>query len=270
MEVSVSIGNVMKKILVVGNRTCSYSRLGPLFSEPEPFTEMEIRWENAYGGVDVVSFGPDGPMPYPRNMIGKGFVVKNIKEAVDGLELPNLEDPQKPLTAETIIVDKMEQWQKQPMPQGFGWYSKICYPRCSFAGVLPAYMNMQDELQEAMIGAVPKDQVEQFKKMKLPMLDFKFFNGAPPGMALPYLKGDETVTLTNLDPRGKVEVKLPGVTPKIGIDLGEGIKQPEVVLQTVCILKEENQMYLVWRGAIEYAGPEDTSGITAMDVYVEE
>lgn len=271
IEASVTVGQTTKKVVVIGNRKCSYSKLrGPVFSDPESFTEMEVRYERAYGGVDLLSFGPEAPMMYPRNLLGKGFVVKDTKEALDGLELPNIEDPQHLLTKENIITGRMEEWQKQPMPQGFGWYGKLWYPRCSYAGVLPAYMSLYEEIREAAIGLVPKDQVEQFKKFKMPMLDFKFFNGAAPGLALPFLKGNETIRLVNLDPNGAFELQLPGKTPRIGIDIGGGIEYPEVVLHTVCILKEENRMYLVWRGAIEYPGPGNIEAVTKMDVIVEE
>jgi hypothetical protein len=271
LEVSVSVGQVTKRIKVLGNRTCAWLPDGRvLFSEPEPFTEMEIRYERAYGGVDLVSFGADAPMMYPRNHLGKGFVVRNTRQAVEGLDLPNLEDPSHLLTPGNLITGQMEGWQKQPMPQGFGWFGKLWYPRCSFAGVLPAYMSLYEQIQEAVLGIVPRDQVEQFKKFKMPMLDFKFFSGASPGLALPFLQGDETIRLVNLDPSAVVELKLPGSRPKIGIDLGEGCEFPDVVLQTVCILKEQNRMYQVWRGAIGYPGPEKFEAIKRMDVLVEE
>ena len=270
-DASVSIGSVTKRILVVGDRKCGYSMMqGPVFPEPKPFTEMEVRYERAYGGVDVASQGPDAPSIYPRNPLGRGFVVKNKKEAIEGLDLPNFEDPGMILTQENLVTNGMENWQKQPMPQGFGWYGKLWYPRCSFAGVLPADMKLYEELHEASVGAVPKDQVEQFKKFKMPMLDFKYFSGASPGLAVPYLKGNEVIRLTNLDPRGVCEIHLPGTTPKIGIDIGEGVKNPEVFLHTVCILKEENRMYLVWRGAIPYAGPEKLDSLKKMELLIGE
>jgi len=268
---SVSVNGQTKRVIIFGNRKCSYSLLrGLKFSEPEPFTEMEIRYENAYGGVDLDSFGPDQPMIYPRNFIGKGFIVKNIKEGLDKLELPNIEDPDYLLTPDNIITEKMENWQTQPMPQGFGWYGKLWYPRCSYAGVLPAYMSLYKEILEAASGLVPKDQVEQFKKFKLPMLDFKFFNGASPGLIFPFLKGGEVISLVNMSPHGNIDIKLPDVKLKIGIDIGKGMQYPEVVLQTVCILKEQNRLYLVWRGAIDSPGPDKMTEITKMDVVIEE
>ena len=271
MEVSLSVEKFTKKILVIGNRKSFYTMQNRIkFSEPEPFAEMEIRYENAYGGVDLVSFGSEAPMIYPRNFLGKGFIVKKDKKVVDNTELPNLEDPTQRLTPENICTENMEEWQKQPLPQGYGWFGKLWYPRCSFAGVLPAYMSLYDEIREASFGLIPKDQVEQFKKFKLPMLDFKFFSGASLGLSFPYLNGNETIQLINLDISGTLNLKLPGKKPIIGIDLGEGFQYPEVVMHTVCILKEENIVYILWRGAVNYAGPEKMDSIKKMDVTIQE
>jgi hypothetical protein len=269
IEVGVSVNEAVKRIAVFGNRRCGYHGGRVVFSDPEPFTEMDVRYERAYGGVDVISYGADSPMIYPRNHIGKGFVTTNLPQALERTELPNLEDPQQLLTPESLIT-KMEEWQRAPMPQGFAWYGKLWYPRCSFAGVLPAYMSLYEEIHEAFIGIVPRDQVEQFKKFKMPVLDFKFFNGASPGLAMPFLKGDETIRMMNLDPTGRFELKLPGVKPKIGIDLGDGCKFTDAVLHTVCVLREKKRMYQVWRGAIEYAGPDKFDQIKKMEVIIEE
>lgn len=271
VRVSVGVGNVTKTIVVFGDRRCTYSRQhGAIFSDPQPFQQMEIRYERAYGGVDLASYGAEAPMIYPRNPLGKGFIIKATKEVIDGLVLPNLEDPQHLLTPGTLSTGKMEEWQKQPMPQGFGWYGKLWYPRCSYAGVLPAYMSLYEEIQEAALGLVPKDQVEQFKKFRMPILDFRFFNGASPPLAMPFLKGNEVVRTVNLGPEGMFELALPGTTPKLSIDIGNGPQNPDVVLHTVCILKEDRRMYLVWRGAIEYPGPEKPGAITKMELTVEE
>jgi hypothetical protein len=270
VDVSLSIGNVTKTIAVFGSRRCAFSNGQTLFSEPEPFTEMEIRFENAYGGVDLVSYGADGAMIYPRNHIGKGFVVRASHEAIEGLELPNLEDPQRLLAPETLAFERMEEWQNQPMPQGLGWYGKLWYPRSSFAGVMPAYMQLHDQIQEALLGTVPEEHVELFKRFKLPMLDFRFFNGAVPGLALRYLQGGEVLRLTGMDPRGPVAVELPAPDLRIGIDLGDGPQFPEVVLHTVAVLKEENRLYLVWRAALPYGGQAQLDRITRMKTVIEE
>jgi hypothetical protein len=256
LEVCLSIGKHSKKVLVIGNRTCRYRTIGGIsFSDPDPFSSMQLRYENAYGGVDALS-QKGNPLVYPRNPIGKGFVIKYCRESIDGLQLPNLEDPNDILSPDRLVVGKIENWHKQPLPAGFGFFGKGWYPRCSFAGIMPAYIPLYETIQEASLGYVPKEQIEGFRKLKLPLIDFRFFNGASLGLSLPYLKGNEVVRLEGLDKDGIFEFQLPDERPFIRVDLGWGFQEPEVVLHTVCILKEENLVYLVWRGAIEYPGPD--------------
>src|SRR5262245_52895961 len=90
---SVRIGDARKDVLVIGDRVCRF-RDGqtPVFGDPEPLTSLEVRYDRAYGGVDIYS---DSKLsaPYGRNPLGRGYVIANTKRAVEGLELPNFEDP---------------------------------------------------------------------------------------------------------------------------------------------------------------------------------
>ncbi|MEK9149073.1 MAG: DUF2169 domain-containing protein, partial [Candidatus Desantisbacteria bacterium] len=98
LETTLKVGEYQKTVWVIGDRICRYRSFGEhVFSDPEPFASMELRYERAYGGVDI--HAQDGnPLIYPRNPIGQGFVVKNKKEAIDNMPLPNLEEPGNRLT----------------------------------------------------------------------------------------------------------------------------------------------------------------------------
>ena len=130
MAVGVQVGGQRKILPVTGDRRCSYREgAAPVFTDPEPFTEMEIRYDRAYGGRDEKSM-PDIPFMYPRNFMGVGVVLRNVKEAVEGLPLPNIEDPQDLLTPERLFIEEPDRWHLQPLPQGFGWRQRTWYPRC--------------------------------------------------------------------------------------------------------------------------------------------
>jgi hypothetical protein len=88
----------------------------------------------------------------------------------------------------------------------------------------------------------------------LPVVDFRFFNGASPGLSLPYLAGDETVSLTHLTPEGNLSFQLPGDRPAITLDLGDGVQEEPVVLHTVQIRADDGAVDLVWRAAFPYPG----------------
>ncbi len=270
MGVSVSVGKHRKDLVVTGDRVCHWKPLaGPLFGEAKPFVEMDLRYERAYGGVDLSTNDGQTPLMYARNPIGKGFVVKKKKELMDGMALPNIEDPNMLLTQEGIAAGEIAEWHRMPMPAGFGVFGKAWYPRCSFAGVMPADMPLYTQIYEMAAGLVPKDQVELFKSLKMPMMDFHFFNGASPGLAVPYLQGDEAVRIEGMSADGLIQFQLPGGKPAITIDFGEGARTPEVVVHTVVIRTEQRLATITWRGACEYPGPQYADKLTKLDVKVE-
>lgn len=254
LDVAVQINDFQKTIRVFGNRRCRFrKKKPPVVTAPQVFTAMEIRYEKAYGGWDRIS-NPDLPFWYPRNPMGTGLAVKNIPEAVEGLKLPNLEDPNDLLTPERIILDEPEKWNRQPLPQGLGWYQKTWYPRCSFVGSIPGFVNVDDIMREERLGLVPSRQIALARRFKLPAFDSRFNNGASIGLARPYLNGDESIGLVHLVPEGRLHFTLPGECPAVMLDIGLGANTLSPVLQTVCIRALERQVDLIWQAAHEYPG----------------
>jgi hypothetical protein len=254
LDVTVEVGDHRKTVRVFGDRHCLYRQnASPAFTDPVPFTEMPIQYERAYGGKDIRS-NPEAPFYYPRNHSGLGLVLKNAKETVDGLPLPNIEDPSDLLTSDRLLLGEPDRWSAQPLPDGLGWFPRTCYPRSSFTGAMPAYVGIDTVLREETLGLVPKSQVALAKQFKLPTFDLHFNNGASRGLALPYLKGDETIRLVNLTPSGMLSFRLAGEQPRIMLDIGLGENGLQPVLHTICVRLEEMQVDLVWRGAHEYPG----------------
>ena len=254
MDASVEISDVKKVIRVIGDRHTIYrKRKPPLFTDPVEYTEMEIRYEKAYGGWDRLS-EPDLPFAYPRNPVGTGVAVKNIPEVIDRLALPNLEDPDDLLTPERAVIEELNQWNRQPLPQGFGWFQRTWYPRCSFVGSVPGFVEPDEVMREEMLGLVPKGQIALARQFKLPSFDVRFNNGASPGLIFPYLTGGEKVKLTHLTPEGRLDFILPKDAPRIMLNIGLGKNELTSELHTVCIRIEEMQVDMVWRGAHEYPG----------------
>jgi hypothetical protein len=254
LEVSLEVADHKKRIRVIGDRQCLYrENAPPLFTDPLEFTEMEVRYERAYGGTylphDAVHM-----FPYPRNPLGRGFALKNNPELVDGLALPNFEDPSDLLMPERVVLEDPYRWNQQPLPQGLGWFQRTWYPRCSFVGAVPGFVNLDEVMREEVLGLVPQQQVALARQFKLPSFDARFNNGASLGLALPYLAGGEPITLVNLIPEGRLKFSLPEDWPHIMLDIGLGENELVAVLQTVCLRPEAMQVDLVWRGAHEYPG----------------
>jgi hypothetical protein len=268
--VGFQVGERIKQIQVTGDRRARYTAKDsvPFFTDPEPFTDMGLRYERAYGGTDVFS-DKSTVYPYPRNPLGSGFAVLNERDSVDNLLLPNLEDPNDLLTPERLCIGEFAKWIDQPQPVGFGWVPKTWQPRCLLAGVMPGDRATEQEMRKAYAQLVPADQREAYVKHGLPDMDFRFFNGASDGLSLPFLTGGEMVRTANLSPEGRLDFRLPTDSPRIGLDIGSGVKVPEVVLHTVQIRFEERQVDLVWRAAVPYAGRDWLPQMRKMQVLVE-
>lgn len=257
LDVGLQVEGVGSKIVrVIGNRTCRFQPgRPPLFTDPMPFTEMEIRYDLAYGGKD--KRGPGGqPWPYPRNDMGKGVVLKNTKEGVEGLELPCIEDPTDLLTPESLVLDAPEAWPRMPMPAGLGWFQRTWYPRSFFAGAVPGSIAPGTVTKEEHQGHVMKDHIALAKSLKLPGFHPRFLQGASPGLAFPPLSGGESIKLKGLTAEGLLQFRLPGEVPRMVLDIGFGPKTLEPVLHSVIIRGEDRQVDLVWRGSQPYPGLE--------------
>ena len=263
------VGERKKVVRLIGHRVCHFRPgLAPVFSEPAVLSDLELRYEFAYGGVDIYS-DIRVPFPYLRNPLGRGFAVKNTEKTIQGLALPYIEDPDNPLTPELLCCEDFTAWEQQPMPAGLGWLPKTWLPRAQFAGVMPGDRAVEQELRQAYTELVPSEHREMYAKTQLPDMDFRFFNGASSGLTFPYLKGDEMIKTANLTPQGQCHFYLPGEQPKIGLDIGEGLYEPEVVLHTVMIRMEDKQVDMVWRGAVPYPGSDWLPKIKKMDVMVQ-
>jgi hypothetical protein len=266
MDVVVEVGYFRKRIHVIGDRVCCYrENLPPLFTDPTPFTEMEIRYERAYGGKDLKSM--EGlEFHYPRNPMGTGIALGNNREVIEGLPLPNLEDPNDLLTPERIVLEDPYHWNRQPLPQGVGWFQKIWYPRCSFVGAMPGFVDVEEVMREELPGWVPRGQIALARQFKLPSFDVRFNNGASPGLVVPYLAGDEQINLKGLTQKGAFSLFLPGEIPEMTLDIGLGINSLEAFLQTVLVRVEDMQVDLIWQGPYEYPGIDWLPEMKRMDV----
>lgn len=268
MTVSAHVAGVTKSLRVIGDRYCVFrDGLSPEFTDPTPFTEMPIRYERAYGGRDLLSL-PGLEFHYPRNHHGTGVAVRNIPEVVHGLRLPNIEDPTDLLTPERVVLGEPERWNVQPLPQGFGWYHKTWYPRASFVGAMPQFVDSQTRMREESLGLVPERQIALSRQFKLPSFDTRFYRGASIGLSIPYLHGGEAVTLRGMTDSGDLSFSLPREAPTISLDIGFGPRSLEVVLQTVSIRLDARQLDLVWRGAHLYPGVDWLPEMATLDLQV--
>lgn len=269
LTASLIVGQHRKDLQIIGDRVCRYNSGGdPVFTDPQPFQTMELRYERAYGGVDIYS-DRKVQCAYPRNYLGCGFVVRNTKKSIENLPLPNIQDHQDLLTPARLCAGEVKNWERQPIPQGFGWVHKTWRPRSSFAGIMPAERALHEELRKIYSGLIPPAQREMYEQTKLADMDFRFFNGASPGLVFQYLRGDEQIRTVNLCPEIECSFRLPADRPRLGLDIGTGLHESSVVLHTVMIRMEDKQVDLVWRTAVPYPGPDWLPELKKLDVMVD-
>lgn len=240
LDCEAKIGPLNKVVRVYGERRVEKkSFAGLVLSGPDPFSEMPLTYLNAYGGHAKLKGRP--AMPYFANSIGKGFTVKGGFDNYEELLVPNQEDPGSPITGDNLIIDKFEDWPQAPKPASFGWTRRNWYPRYTYAGILPEFMEMAVQQKEQKAPAMQK-------------MDYRFFQGASEGLWGKQIMGNEPVTLKYFDPDQPImQFQLPGERPIFSVNQGEGWKGLESVVQTVVIDMNEKTAKMVWRGWIEAA-----------------
>ena len=220
LDVSLSAGPVRKTVRVSGDRVWFRSLGGIAISDPIAFTKMPLVYERAFGGADRAVADEAARPRDPRNPLGVGFTSAAEPERIDGLRLPNLEDPEGPIKAP----------QDRPAIAGFGFIGRDWLPRRAFAGTY------DDAWQAERFPFLPAD------------FDDRFFNGAHPALvsARPF-KGGETVHVTNVTESGEIGFRLPASTPEISMRIKGSVTEIPAGLDTVLIEPDLRRVVLTWR-----------------------
>lgn len=282
MQVAVEIGAHRHAADVIGQRFCDYRNGRLVFTPPEPFEAMPLRYENAYGGRDAhfekalmdetrrimpaedwrrakpaaeAMLKQNHPLMYPRNRFGKGYVVEDRREFIEGRELPNLERPDDRLTPERLVVGDPFDWLQQPIPVGFDYLDPLCFPRSALMAMPPASRLKLDMAQEAAKELIPPDFArgnlfaqppEKLQELVHPAAS----RCASLGLWMPFLLGNEVILLRGMDPAIPVFcVRLPSQLPAFDVTaLQPGAAEVAGQLHLVLIDVDQKTMNLVWVG----------------------
>jgi hypothetical protein len=88
-SVAMRVGDWSSHAVVFGDRVWRRSMLSWVATDPMPFAEVPVNWSTAYGGIARQN---EVPIPHQGNPHGKGYVLE-VDRSVEGLPLPNVEDP---------------------------------------------------------------------------------------------------------------------------------------------------------------------------------
>ncbi len=198
-----------------------------------------------------------GKFPCPTNPYGKGFYVSPVRQIVDRLELPLIEDPDAPLTPRDLMQN-IEKLEDVPLPAGFSVFPRHASPRVDYAGEYPSELagwEAEQERQKREMDLEEEDDVialREMDKRRMPgQMDRRWFNSASPCLRLDFLAGDEEITLTNLTKDGTMYFRLPSRSLQAELDRGRGVERQEMVLDTLIIEPEERQVSMLWRAWFE-------------------
>jgi uncharacterized protein YjbI with pentapeptide repeats len=162
-EISLRVGEKRKALNVFGNRFWEEKGgVMKLIKDPEPFTEMPVTYQNAFGG--------DG---FDKNPLGKGIHPGDMPDGRKRIPLPNVEDPRHLVGAPS----------DRPHPAGFGPLDLMWPQRMKKQGTY------DDKWKNERWPWFPDD------------MDYEFFNVAPEDQFIQgFFRGDETVEIVNMHP----------------------------------------------------------------------
>lgn len=249
LDCEAHVGLLHKTVRVFGHRKVEVRHLrGAAISDSEPFCEIPLGYTRAYGGT---AKSRDGTIyPYYPNPIGRGFAIRGGTCDLSSLVLPNLEDPELPLTPDNLLMVSYDEWPSAPRPCSLGWTRRNFYPRYTYLGVLPEFLQAAGKARKSLA-----DRYPGLGSSQLPRMDYRAYQGASDGLWGRQLQGNEPVKLTYLDPDNPVlEFKLPGDIPEITLDIGDGPVGLDPALQTLVINVRGKLMTMLWRGMMKFGG----------------
>jgi hypothetical protein len=256
MHAGVCVGRRQKWVRVFGDRRV-HRVAGQLhFTEPEPFTAIELSWRRAYGGIELSLphepladmldlfrlFAPEHhPGAYPRNPAGRGWVIHDCPGTLDGMPLPNFESASRVLEPSRLIIGDPRLWTRAPIPAGFGWWRQAWFPRSTLLGVPPPeFTDAPEGLPEVRTGWLAAEQVRS------PQADPRFQSGASPGLRFASLGLGERIELHGFSPAGAIETSLPEAKPEVLICFERRSLEVDLHLSTVELLPDLGLANLVW------------------------
>lgn len=207
------LGNIDKTLYVFGDRRW---KLG-VQTNPEPFAEMPIRWEYAFGGAGFV-----------QNQAGKG--IGTIRTPAGEIHpLPNIESP----------AHLIKSPQDKPEPVGLGALDIMSPVRQQHVGTY------DDVWLKTRYPGYPED------------FHWAFFNVAPEDQRVAgFFKGGESFAVHNMHPdEPVVEGRIPEYIGRAFVqfqeDKPETLHEVKTKIDTLILFPNQKRVAILYRGVIE-------------------
>ncbi len=227
-QVTFQLGPIKKTLYVFGNRYWKKSGMGMVISDPEPFVEMPVTYERAFGGTG-----------FDRNPAGRGINPVIITSGKEAIPLPNIENPKH------LIGSPKD----RPEPAGFGPLD-FTWPQRSKK--LGTYDNKWFRERWPFY---PED------------MDWTYFNAGPEDQQMElFFNGNEKFTVGNMHKtRQIIESRLPNLRQRLFINQLVDKNKPEgdkifreihTHIDTVWLFPHAERGVVIYRGSAEIADDE--------------
>jgi hypothetical protein len=222
LRATLRVGTMHKSFDVVGDRVWQAGLTGISSSAPQPFTEMPIGYDRAFGGADRHSEDPAEHDAYLPNPVGRGWH-KHLKNAwVDGSRLPNTEAIGEPVK---FPSDKLTPMALGPL--GRGWKQRARYA-----------------------GTYDDDWLAQHFPFLPPDFDERYYQAAPEDQQLPPLKAPQEVLLDGFTADGPRHFRLPYFDAPVHVFPKRGEREDlNATLDTVVFEPDHERFTMTWRVA---------------------
>ena len=236
MHVALQVGDVRHELMVFGDRIWQGQGEDATIGPAEPFKQMPLTWQRAFGGSCDVLIDVESPVMVAdlANRLGRGFDPAPQAEglcrqlnAPEGFPqfdrtrpLPNVERPD-------VLIAK---WADAPAP--------ACWATVPMDSALHARRAL--ELPEE-----PKGDEEV-------VLAAGLYHRAHPDWVIDLPGRGAPVVLEGLSDEGRVSFPLPGLRVAVDYVLGDRSGSDELAPQLLVLLPEERRFYLVYRKVFRF------------------
>jgi hypothetical protein len=222
MRVGLRVGPMEKTFDVIGDRVWQAGLTGIAASAPQPFTEMPISYDRAFGGADRNSENENEHDACLPNPVGRGWH-KHMKNAwVDGKPLPNTEELGKTVRFPTDNHKPMSLG-----PLGRGWPQ-----RARYAGTY------NQQWLDDVFPFLPKD------------FDERYYLAAPEDQQVPLPKGPMEVMLSGFTADGIRQFTLPHFEAPVHLFPKRGARENyTATLDTIAFEPDRECFTMSWRVA---------------------
>jgi hypothetical protein len=207
--VRVSCRGFKCQVLAIGDRV--WTRKG-VPSAPQPFVEMPLTMQQAYGGTVIW----DGlTLAYPLNPEGKGFCMWETD--APGRALPNLESP----------GQLIQRWNDRPSPVGVG----LCPP---------------------FFGPRTRESLVFTKEGALTEIRPTLFNAAFPAMVARSIEPDDTLAIEGLSFQGPLLVRVPSLPLRMRLTIGDKVAERLLQIDQIGVQVDKMTVFITYRYPFRY------------------